>query len=324
LLRLDSKSTWIEVKGQQNQLKTQHSRLYKLQKGKNNAQKSLLALKTQFEAEYAQKQAQIKQAQTSIDARNSEMTEAKVNLKGARQKLHRYRQAQTEGALSVELLSIAQTEVKQARQNVVQAGATIEQAKTFYIESLKALAVLSGAQKIKTIEAQKELEQIESEILAVDGEIKQIKNSLANLNYQAKSQIISAPISGVIFDLAIDKPGSVIERGETLVSIAPQKARLVFRGQILTKDVGSGFLKVGMPAKIKLDSFPWREFGTVTGKIAWISPNSQPVADSQDTYDLEIKMNPNQNAKLRNYLNYGQTGVAEVIVRKKNIIDYIF
>jgi hemolysin D len=322
LLRLDSKLTLIELLEQQNQLKTQQKRLDRLKIVKNQAIESLRLLNAQFNPEKAEKQAQIRQAYALIEAKKSELIETSINLEGANAKLQRYQKAQSEGALSVELLSQAQTEVKQAHQNIVQAQTEIEQAKSFYLESQEALSILLEAQKIKAIEAQKELEQIESEILSVGGEIKQIQHLIASLSYQAKSQIISAPINGVIFDLAIDKPGSVIERGETLVSIAPQKARFVFRGQILSKDVGSGFLKLGMPARIKLDSFPWREFGLVRGKISWISPNSKQVNDLESTYSLEIELNQWQNIKVRDHLNFGQTGIAEVIVRKKKILDF--
>lgn len=324
LLTFDSRLTFIEQQQQQHKLKTQQKRLNKLKALKNQAQKLLLVLEAQFESEIAEKQAQITQTQTVIEAKNSELVEAKVNLEEANKKFQRYQKAVGQGALSIELVAEVQQTVKQENQNVVQAKTAIAEAQSFYLESLSAKKALSEAHKIKAVEAQKELEQIKSEILTVEAEKEQIQSLIASLIIQAKSQVISSPIEGIIFDSAIDKPGSVVERGEPLVSIAPKRSRLVFRGQILSKDVNSGFLKVGMPATIKLDSFSWREFGTVVGKIAWISPNSQPVADKQDSYDLEIQLNPHQNAKLRNYLDFGQTGVAEIVVRKKNLIDYIF
>ncbi|MGL5835617.1 MAG: response regulator [Waterburya sp.] len=326
LLTFDSRLTSIEQQQQQHKLKTQQKRLNKLKALKKQAQKSLLILEAQSESEIAEKQAQITQTQTLIEAKNSELVEAKVNLEEANKKFQRYQKAVGQGALSIELVSEAQQVVKQENQNVIQAQTAIAEAESLYSETLSAKKILSEAQKIKAAEAQKELKQIESEILSVDsvdGEIAQIKNLISGLNYEAKSQIISSPIEGIIFDSTINKPGSVVESGESLISIAPKRSRLVFRGQILSKDVGAGFLKVGMVARIKLDSFPWREFGIVSGKISWISANSKQI-DNQEIYEIEIEMNRHQNATLRNYLNFGQTGTAEVIVRKTNIINYVF
>lgn len=248
LLRLDSKLTSNEIKQQQNQLRIQQQKLNRLKTVKKQSQQSLIALKTQFLAEQSQSQTQVQQARTAIKTKNSELVEVQINLAGAKKKLQRYQKAVGEGALSVELFGIAQTEVEKENQNLIQAQTEQEQAKSTYQKSLEALAALAQAQKIKALEASKELQQINSEIVSAQGEIKKIQNLIASLNYQAELEVISSPINGTIFDLAIEKPGAVVEQGESLISIAPKEARLVFRGQILSKDVNSGFLKVGMPA----------------------------------------------------------------------------
>lgn len=77
------------------------------------------------------------------------------------------------------------------------------------------------------------------------------------LKHQLKEETIVSPINGKVFMLAVNKPGAVINQGKFLVGIAPQNSRPIFRGQVKTKD--SGFLKVGITAKIELDSHSWRE-----------------------------------------------------------------
>jgi HlyD family secretion protein len=316
LLTLDSELISIEQSQQQNKLKVYQQRLNKLKNLKNKSRKSLSALSMQSKSEIAEKQAQIIQTQTLIASKKSELVEVKINLDGANAKLKRYLTVESQGALPQEIIIKTEQAVKEENQNVIQAQTSLSEAEAVYAETFSALSALIQAQNLKIIEAKKEQEQINSEILTVAGDVEQTQSQISALKHQANNQIIKSPVDGIIFESAINKPGAVVNVGEPLVSVAQEKSSLVFRGSVKSRD--SGFLRVGLPAKIKLDAFPWREFGTVVGKIIWIAPSSRITSDQEEVFDVEIQVSPEFKA----HLNYGQTGTAEIVTRVRSVIDF--
>ena len=164
---------------------------------------------------------------------------------------------------------------------------------------------------------------MKQEISVAQVEVEQIQNQIESLSYQKSQYEIKSPIQGIIFDLEVKKPGSVVSQGDFLANIAPVKSRyIVFRGQVQTKD--SGLITSGSSATIELDSFPSKEFGTVSGTISQISPTSIETEDGQDIYELEIKIDRNNYSDSEIKLIYGQTGTAEIVVRKRSVLDLLF
>jgi HlyD family secretion protein len=83
-----------------------------------------------------------------------------------------------------------------------------------------------------------------------------------------------------------------------------------------------------MPVKIKFDAFPFQEYGIVSGKINWISPNSkiqENTPSRTENYDLDIAIEHPyiEVSNKQIYLTPGQTANAEVIIRQRRIIDFI-
>jgi hemolysin D len=316
LLTLDSDLTSIEQSQQQNRLKVYQQRLNKLKNLKNKSQDSLSILSKQSESEITEKQAQITQTQALIATMKSELVEAKVNLEGVTAKLERYLTVESQGALSQELVIETEQAVQEENQKVIQARTALSQVEAVYAESFSALSALIQAQKLKIIEAKQEQEQINSEILTIKGDIKQTQSQIKAVKLQANNQIIKSPVDGIIFDSAINQPGAVVNVGEPLVSVAQEQSSLVFRASVKSRD--SGFLKVGLPARIKLEAFPWREFGTARGKIIWIAPSSRITSNQEEVFDVEIQVNP----KFKAHLTYGQTGTAEIVTRVRSVADF--
>ena len=136
-----------------------------------------------------------------------------------------------------------------------------------------------------------------------------------------------APSDGTIFQLSIDHAGAVLQPGQMVTQIAPKGVPLVFRAEIPSKE--SGFLRVGMPVKLKFDAYPFQDYGIVQGKLRWISPDSKVVDTPQgkvENYEIEIAVekayiSQNQNKPI--ILTAGQAATAEVIVRQRRIIDLV-
>jgi HlyD family secretion protein len=111
-----------------------------------------------------------------------------------------------------------------------------------------------------------------------------------------------------------------------VAEIAALKSPLIIRAQISTAE--SGFLRVGLPVKIKLDAYPFQDYGIIPGELIKISPNTVDVDTPNGkmaVYNLEISLKqhciPSGNKCIA--LHPGDTVTAEIIVRQRRIVDFM-
>jgi multidrug efflux pump subunit AcrA (membrane-fusion protein) len=106
----------------------------------------------------------------------------------------------------------------------------------------------------------------EKKIAEIDGQLSQTQ---LNLNYQE----LRAPVSGTVFDLKPAGTGFVTNSTEPILKIVPDDA-LIAKVDITNKDIG--FVREGMAVDVRIDSFPFSEFGDVKGTVKTIGSDALP------------------------------------------------
>ncbi|MBE9104350.1 HlyD family efflux transporter periplasmic adaptor subunit [Nostoc cf. edaphicum LEGE 07299] len=202
----------------------------------------------------------------------------------------------------------------------------IKQAKLRLQEEQSSYKSATQAGQLAVMKNQEQLKDIQAQITATQSEIAQTKSQLISTRLQIQQRVVRSPINGVIFELPTTKPGAVVQVGQRIAQIAPTKTDFVLRANMPNQD--SGFLKVGMPVKVKFDAYPFQEYGIVQGKVTWISPDSKVSQTPQgniETYELEIILDQQyvQSGNKRIPLGAGQTANAEVIIRQRRVIDFV-
>ena len=173
---------------------------------------------------------------------------------------------------------------------------------------------------------QEQLKNNETETVTLNSEIAQIKTQIKSLNFQLSQRNIKATVSGILFQLPIQKAGAVVQLGTRIAEIASQNSPLIVRAQMPTSDSGS--LREGLAVKLKFDAYPFQDYGVGEGKLFKISPTTSLVDTANgkaEIYKLEISLNkdcmPTANQCIP--LRPGDTVTAEVIVRQRRIIDFV-
>jgi hemolysin D len=123
--------------------------------------------------------------------------------------------------------------------------------------------------------------QINKLIVELDRKVAEINSQIGQAQQSLNYQEITAPVSGTIFELKAATPGFVATTSEPIVKIVPDNT-LTAKVFITNKDIG--FVKVGMPVDVRVDSFPFSEYGDVKGKIISIGSDALP-ADQTHQYD---------------------------------------
>ena len=329
IMELDSEGINAELQQQQQKLQGQQNQINQLELLKNQQMLAMRTQRQQNQAQQFEKKALIEQAQKAIETSQSAHQTAKIRYESAREKVPRYQAAHKQGALSKDLLAEAQQQAREFQENINQTATEIAHARSALKEQKRGLNSLIQTHNLEILNSQEEYKATERQILSTKAELAQTQSLIGGIEYQIQQRVIYAPIAGTIFQMPIKKPGAVVRVGQTVAQIAPEGSPLVLRGKMSSTD--SGFIKVGLPVKVKFDAYPFQDYGIVPGKLTWISPDSRVATDGaidpskpvQEFYEVEIELERNyvENHERKVTLVPGQTATAEVVIRKRRVAD---
>jgi hemolysin D len=93
---------------------------------------------------------------------------------------------------------------------------------------------------------------------------------------------LRAPVSGLVQKVDVTTVGQVVTPAQSLVTIVPDGTPLIVEATVSNEDIG--YLKVGQPVEVKVDTFPFQRYGSLKGTLISISPDAEDKnAASRDT-----------------------------------------
>ena len=107
--------------------------------------------------------------------------------------------------------------------NIRQANADIEQAKLRLKEQERGYQTLTRSGQLAVLRIAEQQKNLETEITSLQSEIAQTKSQIESLKFQLGQRELKAPVSGTLFQLPIQKAGSVVQLGTMVAEIAPRK-----------------------------------------------------------------------------------------------------
>jgi RTX toxin transport system membrane fusion protein len=176
-------------------------------------------------------------------------------------------------------------------------------------------------ERMETEHARQRAEQ-QSEIEKLKMRIGALKTDLKNT--QQNLLTIRSPYEGVIISMDQRSVGSVVQQGQVLCQLAPKDAKP--RARMSLNETGLPKLTVTQRVRYFFEAYPYQRYGTVTGKLDWISPSAVTASDgshftalgSLDRYDISSragKVLP---------LRVGMRGDAHIVVGARTMIEYAF
>lgn len=123
-----------------------------------------------------------------------------------------------------------------------------------------------------------------------DAEIRahSLSKELAKAQTRSSQQYLAAPIDGVVQQLAIHTVGGVVTPAQQLMVIAPQEGHVEIEAWVENKDIG--FVNAEQIAEIKVESFPFTHYGTITGRVMSLSGDSVPLEKQGFFYSARVSM----------------------------------
>ena len=162
-------------------------------------------------------------------------------------------------------------------------------------------------QDIRTSDRKSKIEGLQREIAMLNGKISVAEKTIARLEQEIDNYIIRAPISGTIGEMLEIRPGSVVNMGDKLVSIVPTGEVMIIAH--FSKEATVGRISPGQTAEMRLDAYPWMQFGTVKAQVANVGSESN---NGKVRVDLTIRAQEKPKFSIR----HGLTGLVEVEVNR--------
>lgn len=151
---------------------------------------------------------------------------------------------------------------------------------------------------------------------------------LDNLKLWEQKYVFKAPFQGRVEYLKFWSNNQYIQTGEEAFTIVPLENKIL--GQVQLPTLGAGKIKNGCEVIIKLDNYPYMEYGSIKGKVKSISLTTKTVKTenqgSTEAYlvlvELPDNLATNYGSKLE--FKYELKGTADIIANDRRLIERLF
>ena len=100
---------------------------------------------------------------------------------------------------------------------------------------------------------------------------------------RTKLQLLTAPVDGVVQQLAVHTVGGIVTPAQALAVVVPIDSHLEIEAMVSNRDIG--FVYTGQEAAIKIDTFSFTRYGLLHGKVLNISQDAITRDKPQDKTD---------------------------------------
>ncbi len=124
--------------------------------------------------------------------------------------------------------------------------------------------------------------------------LKELSVELARLEEARRSAVdrvnravVVSPVRGTVKKIYITTLGGVIRPGEPIMEIVPLDDTLLVEARILPTDVG--FVRVGLPATVKITAFDFALYGGLKGKVEHVSADTLTDQRGETFYQIRVR-----------------------------------
>lgn len=162
-------------------------------------------------------------------------------------------------------------------------------------------------QATRTRDREAKIARLQGELATVDAQRETLHAESTRLSYEIQRRKIQAAIDGKIGEVGNLRVGAVVADGEHLGSVVPHGSLLVVAQY--QAQAAFGRIRVGQQAVLRLNGFPWTEFGSVSAVVERVA---QEVRDGKVRVELVIV----NGSTFRGALEHGMPGILEVGVER--------
>ncbi len=136
-----------------------------------------------------------------------------------------------------------------------------------------------------------------------------------------------APITGEVEYLDFWKDNSFVQAGQELFTVIPTRNDIV--GEVMIASYGAGKVKEGQTANVKINNYPYEEYGMLKGKVHSISRLTNKMETNNNIIDVYLVEIVFPDGLVSNFgktlpLDFESKGTVEIITKRKRLIERLF
>jgi membrane fusion protein (multidrug efflux system) len=124
-------------------------------------------------------------------------------------------------------------------------------------------------QRMRASAARAQLDALRREGAELAGDIGISRLAVAALEQALDKHLVRAPVEGALAEVAPLRPGTFVRAGEKLGSILPRGELRIVAEFLPASSLGR--IRAGMPARFRLDGFPWTQFGSIGAVVTRVA-----------------------------------------------------
>lgn len=193
------------------------------------------------------------------------------------------------------------------------------------------------AQKAHASESQRAVDAIQARIVFTENEFRRqlqerkdkasqqasaLRQELAKAESLLKARTLRAPVDGVVQQLAVHNVGAVVTPAQQLLVIVPRGEQLEVEAVLENKDIG--FVSRGQLAEVKIDTFPFTQYGTIAASVAGISDDAVPDEQQGLVYKMRVALDQSKIWVNNQWVSLtpGMTVTVEAKTGSRRLIEY--
>lgn len=134
---------------------------------------------------------------------------------------------------------------------------------------------------------------------------------------QAALESVTTPVAGMVAEAKITSTGEVVDLGALVATIVPDGVPLIVEAEVPNRDVA--FVRPGIEGRIKVDAYPFHEFGTLPARVLTVLPGLG--TDNSFTVRLELLQTTLGSQRLP--LFPGLAVEAELLTARRRLLDLL-
>jgi hemolysin D len=168
------------------------------------------------------------------------------------------------------------------------------------------------------------ISRVSAEMMDAQRRMQTGRQEFLKASYREAYQVLTAPISGTVQQLAVNTVGGVVNASQGLMTVVPKEGGIEVETKVLNKDIG--FLQVGMPVAVKLDAFEFTKYGSLDGTVQWVGADA--IKDEQLGQIFPVRIVLKQNhlpvavQGSHPEIRIGMSVTADVAIGKRKAYEY--
>ena len=153
----------------------------------------------------------------------------------------------------------------------------------------------------------------------LEGSLTGTQARLGMAESQASLTSVTTPVAGIVAEMKVTSTGEVIELGGLVATMVPEGVPLVVEAEVPNRDVA--FVRPGIEGRIKVDAYPFHEFGTLAARVETVLPALG--TDNSFTVRLHLLDTSIGHRGERLPLFPGLSVQAELLTARRRLIDLL-